>query len=151
PIIQRAEELAQQIGHPHAMAWAAGAGAVAAWVVGRFRDTVSLSGYSIALLRSRCMDAGWEICTLEAWFRLRSLISLGDIAAATQDTAALDRDAERRADLYTLTTLRTAVTPMIRLLHGDPDGAVAVLRDAIAGWSTRGWFFQHQEATRNEA
>lgn len=56
-----------------------------------------------------------------------------------------------RRPLHTLTTLRTAVTPIVRLFAGDPDDAVAYLRDAIAGWSTRGWFFQHQEACRNES
>ncbi|MDX2091864.1 MAG: protein kinase [Kofleriaceae bacterium] len=150
-VLQHAEELAQQIGHPHAMAWAHGAGAVSAWTVGRFRDVVTLASYAIALLRSRCMDVSWEIGTLEAWFRLRSLLALGDIATAVVDTQVLDRDAERRSDLYALTTLRTAVTPLCRLFAGDPDGAVTSVRDAIAGWSNRGWFFQHQEAVRNEA
>ena len=149
-ILPRAEELAHEVGHPHAMAWASGGAAVAAWCVGRWREAVGLASYSIALLRSRCMDVGWEICSLDVWFRMRSLLALGQISTVLQDAATVDREAERRADVYALTLLRTAVSPTCRFVTGDPAGATTIAHDAIAAWSNRGWHFQHQEVLRTE-
>ena len=65
-----AEEIAQRIEHPHAMAWAASASAVTAWSEGRWRDCTQLADYASALFRERCADVFFELGSIEIWFNL---------------------------------------------------------------------------------
>lgn len=148
-VIDLAEQLAQELGDPYAMGWAAGAAAVLAFSEGRWRACASVGDYAVALYRARCVDATWEIGTLQSWFRLRALFALGEIATLAEDTEAAEREAERRADLYTLTNLRLGVVPYLKLATGAPANARALVEETIAAWSRRGWHNQHQDALRS--
>ena len=138
-MIDRAEQLAQELGDPYAMGWAAGAASVLAFSEGRWRACADVGDYAIALYRARCIDATWEIGTLQSWFRLRALCALGELRTLAEDALAAERESERRADLYTLTNLRLGVVPYLRLAQNDPEGARVLVDDTIHAWSRRGW------------
>jgi len=147
-VIEKAEQLAQEIGDPYAMGWASGAASVLAFAEGNLRSAVTLADYAIALFQVRCVDAAWEVGTVQSWFRLRAQLMLGELAAARTEAADVERDAIRRKDLYTQTNVRLGVLPFLRLAANDPAGARSVVAETIAAWSTRGWHNQHQDALR---
>jgi eukaryotic-like serine/threonine-protein kinase len=147
-VIEKAEQLAQEIGDPYAMGWASGAASVLAFAEGNLRSAVTLADYAVALFQVRCVDAAWEVGTVQSWFRLRAQLLLGELAAARTEAADVERDAVRRKDLYTQTNVRLGVLPFLRLAANDVAGARTLVADTIAAWSTRGWHNQHHDALR---
>ncbi len=149
-VIETAEQLAQEVGDPYAMGWASGAAAVLATSEGRWHSAITLSDYAVALFQGRCVDAAWEVGTMQTWFRLRALYSLGELEQLATDVADIERDAERRQDLYTATNVRLGIVPYLRLAADDVAGARLIVRDTIGAWSKRGWHNQHHDALRAE-
>jgi serine/threonine protein kinase len=142
-LTERAEAIAQEIAHPHALAWAVSATAVTSWCRGKFRQSVHLCEYAVSLFRERCADIGWEMGSLEFWWLQPALWYLGETDTVARRAPAALKEASERGDLYAVTTARTNVTPRLLLLADRGDEALREADDAIAQWSSHGYHLQH--------
>jgi hypothetical protein len=150
-IVPEARALAERVGNPHAIGWARAAGAVLAWTEARWRDAVELATQSLAVFQTHCIDSAWEVGAVDIWFRLRPLLALGEIERFVEGVALSLADAEERQDRFALTLGKTIALPWVHLVSDRPDDARAESAAAIAGWSSAGWFFQHQEDLRAQS
>lgn len=139
----RAEDLAEQTEHPHALGWAVAAAAVTAFCEARWRRASQLCQYGAALFRERCVDIAWEVGELEIRWNLPALHHLGQLAELERRAASAEKEAIARGDRYALTNLHTAVVPLALLARGGVSEARSVSGAAIAGWSSDGTHMQH--------
>ncbi|MCC7541504.1 MAG: hypothetical protein IT379_35125, partial [Deltaproteobacteria bacterium] len=140
-----AEQLAQHVAEPHALAWAMSAAAVAAACEDRWQRTFDLCEYAEALFRQESADSAWEVATLGVWWRLPAVLHLGaveDLAAMLGD---LLHEADLRGDLYCATTARVHLLPQLLLLRDRPTEALDEIRLALTRWPS-GWHLQHWAA-----
>ena len=148
-LAEQAEGLAERIDHPHALAWAMSAAAVAAWSQAQWRRAATLCEFATALFRERCVDIAWEVASLEIWFNLPSLFFLGDLRGLERRAAVALEDAEARGDRYARASLAYMFT-LGRLAAGRPDEARDSLDEARRAWSAKGWHMQHWAALMAE-
>jgi hypothetical protein len=138
-----AKTIADRIAHPHARAWAAATAAIAAECEGRWRDAQSHSQSTIALFREAQTDVAWEVGSMYAWWWLPALYMSGDLAELGYRAPQAVGDAQAVGDLYTETSLRTYVMPLLHLAQGNVARAETERAEAIAAWSKAGWHLQH--------
>jgi hypothetical protein len=127
------------------MAFVAGGRGQIAFVAGDFRAAVRWSAQAVADLLERCQGATWELASFRLWAN-RGLLWLGEYARLGQRLPAILEECARRNDLYGATSLRVSIAPFLRLAADDPEGARAVVDDAITRWSPRGFHVQHYYA-----
>jgi serine/threonine protein kinase len=142
-VAARSMEIAKQIGHPHALAWATAADAIRRYCMGSWSAARSQSQEAIALFREHCADIGWEVGSMEMWFWLPALRWLGQYEPYMGRAAACAREGAERGDLYTATGVRTHILPHVHLMEDHPDEARREGRDAIAQLSQDRWLTQH--------
>jgi serine/threonine protein kinase len=142
-LLDRADEIAARIGHPHALAWAAGARAGATFYAGRFRDSVALGDHAVGLFRRASTEFTWELGSIFAWWLLPALFYLGRIDELCRRLPACLKEAEDLGALYNATALRTLTLPRLLLAQDRPLEARRAADDAIARWSHQGWHAQH--------
>jgi serine/threonine protein kinase/tetratricopeptide (TPR) repeat protein len=142
-IAARSMELAKQIAHPHALAWATASEAIRSFCLGNWSSARIHSEESVSLFREHCADIGWEVGSIEMWFWLPALRWLGDFAPFLRRAAPCAKEGVERGDLYTATGVRTHVLPHAHLMEDQPDDALREGREAIAQLSQDRWLTQH--------
>jgi len=138
-----AKAIAERIDHPHARAWGAATDAILAECQGRWREAQAHSLVTIALFREAQTDVAWEVGSMHAWWLLPALYFAGDLAELAFQAPGHVDEVEEVGDLYTATSMRTYVMPLVWLVAGDPDRAEAETRGAVERWSRSGWHLQH--------
>ncbi len=78
-----------------------------------------------------------------AWCWAPALAARGRIGALDRLCTEAEAEFSRLGDLYTLTTLRTVVKPLVHLARGEPARARAEADAAIERWSRKHWHLQH--------
>lgn len=142
-VAERSMEIAKQIGHPHALAWATAADAIRRYVTGSWKAARNQSQDAIALFREHCADIGWEVGSMEMWFWLPALRWLGEYAPYVRRAGPCAKEGAERGDLYTATGVRTHILPHVHLMEDHPDEARREGSDAIAQLSPDCWLTQH--------
>jgi serine/threonine protein kinase len=142
-LLDRAAALADRTGHPHAVAWTAGARAGATFYACHFRDAVERGDHAVGLFRSTCTDITWELGSILAWWLLPALFYLGRVDELVRRLPAYLKEAEDLGALYNATALRTLTLPRLLLMQDRPAEARRTAEDAIARWSQQGWHAQH--------
>jgi hypothetical protein len=142
-LTRTAEALANKIQNPHAIAWAAAASAVTAYVLGAWREASTRCERAVHIFRSQSTDAAWEVASLEVFYWIRSLFNQGEIAEFRRRTIHLVQSAEERGNLYVATIARTFLTPYIFLFDDNPAEAYRESERAIRSWSSSGLHLQH--------
>jgi serine/threonine protein kinase/tetratricopeptide (TPR) repeat protein len=142
-LIERARAVADRIGHPHAIAWAAGAAAGARFYEARFSESVTLADRAIRLFRANCSDILWELGSIICWWLLPALFYLGRMEELSRRLPAYLKEAEDLGALYNVTSLRTLTAPRVLLAMDRPADARREVDDAIRRWSQHGWQVQH--------
>ncbi|MBI4509940.1 MAG: protein kinase [Deltaproteobacteria bacterium] len=138
-------ELATKSSNHHLVGFIRGTRGQAEYLWGRFRAAVQYCKEAEAILRERFSGVPWELAVVRLW-RCRGLLYLGQVQElATQATGLLD-DCLSRNDRYGETTLRVSVSPFLRLVGGDPEGARKEITDSLARWSPSGFHVQHYYA-----
>jgi hypothetical protein len=135
-------ELAERVGHPHALGLALLQAAVAANLRGHFRKAHDLCARAEPVLRERCTGVTWELDTSHV-FRLHSLAWMGEWRTLAGDVAALLKEAQDRGDLYLTTYLRSRLVYLLRLSADDPATALEEQRTSLEGWPQHGFLVQH--------
>ncbi len=140
-IAQRADELAQKVGHPHAIGLAIWAQGLSAYLVGHWRKGAELCDQAAEVLRDRCTGVTWEV-TIAHRFWLSSLLYQGELREISRRVPILKAAALAQGNLFASTDLRTRMN-LIWLAADDPDMARAEVIDAISDWSHEGFHLQH--------
>ena len=140
-ILQRAEELAQKSGHPHAIGLAVWARGVKAYLSGDWQKAADLCERASEVLRDRCTGVTWEL-TIANRYRLSSLMHMGQIAEVSRRVPALLSAALEQGNLFGAMDLRTRLN-LIWLAADDPDKARAEVIEALKSWPHEGFHLQH--------
>lgn len=140
-IAQRAEELAQQVGHPHAIGLATWASGVAAYLVGHWKKAAELCEEAAEILRDRCTGVTWELAIAQR-FMLSALIYQGELAEVSRRVPALLSAALEQGNLFAATDLRTRMN-LVWLAADHPDRARAEVIEALKAWPHEGFHLQH--------
>jgi hypothetical protein len=140
-IAGQAEELAQKVGSPHAMALAVWARGVGAYLAGTWRKASELCEAASEVLRDRCTGVTWEL-TVANRYRLSSLLYLGELAEVSRRVPALLSTALEQGNIFAAMDLRTRLN-LIWLAVDDPDKARADVIEALKSWPHEGFHLQH--------
>jgi serine/threonine protein kinase len=140
-IAQRAEALAQKVGHPHAIGLSLWASGVAAYLVGHWKSAAELCEQSAEVLRDRCTGVAWELSIAQK-FVLGALLYLGELGDVSRRVPALLAAAIEQGNLLAATDLRTRMN-LIWLAADDPDRARTEVIEALKAWPQEGFHLQH--------
>ncbi|MCM3869768.1 MAG: AAA family ATPase, partial [Pyrinomonadaceae bacterium] len=140
-IAQRAEELAQRVGNPHAIGLSIWASGVGAYLVGHWKKAAELCEQAAEILRDQCTGVTWEL-TIANRFMLNALINLGQIAEVSRRVPVLLAAALEQGNIFGAMDLRTRLN-LIWLAAGDPNGGRAEVIEALKAWSHEGFHLQH--------
>lgn len=140
-IAHRADELAQKVGHPHAIGLAIWAQGFSAYLVGHWKKGAELCEQAADVLRDRCTGVTWEV-TIAQRFWLSSLLYLGELREISRRVPILQAAALAQGNLFAATDLRTRMN-LIWLAADNPDKARAEIIEALSDWSHEGFHLQH--------
>ncbi|MEP6571017.1 MAG: hypothetical protein ABJC10_14700, partial [Acidobacteriota bacterium] len=140
-IARQAEELAQKVNHPHAIALSTWAHGVCAYLAGTWRKAAELCEHASEVLRDRCTGVTWEL-TVANRYRLSSLLYLGELAEVSQRVPALLSAALEQGNVFAAMELRTRLN-LIWLAADDPDKARGDVIEALKSWPHEGFHLQH--------
>jgi hypothetical protein len=144
-LLKAQEELTKKVGRPHADGMAALNSAVAAFLRGRWRESLLLCEKGDQVFRATCKGVAWEIDSVQL-FGLSSLWHLGEIAELNRRLPLLMKDARDRGDLYALVSFGTIITPFVQMAADDPSGARSAIEEALGLWSHQDVHVQHAYA-----
>jgi hypothetical protein len=138
-------ELAQKIGDPRGLAFAAFIDGAAAFLEGRWRDGVRLNRDAEMVLRRDGTGMSWEIDTAR-FVQLWSAFYCGETKLMFDRVPELLREAETRGDMYAVTNLKSAFLPIMLLVCDHPERALVEAELAVADWSRDRFHVQHYNA-----
>jgi hypothetical protein len=142
-LLDTARELAARVNHPYAIGLATMTAGNAAWLDGRWRESLVLCEDAETILRERCAGADWEILIAQL-SGLASMFFLGDIAALSRRLPSLLEEAEGRGNLLRATFLRIGFCSHIVWLAADePETARQELEAGVAGWRHERLDYRH--------
>ena len=141
-LIEQADELAQQVQHPQAIALVAMVRGASAFLQGRWASARELLERAEPLLREKA--GAWQIDThIYHLYYLLTLFNLGEVAEVSRRVPRLVEEARERDDLTAATSLRTRAGYLPFLAQDDPGTARREVRDAMARWPSDGFHAQH--------
>jgi eukaryotic-like serine/threonine-protein kinase len=140
-ISQRAEELSQKVGHPHAIALAKWGSGVAAYLVGHWKKAAELCEAAVQILRDRCTGVTWEL-TIAQRFMLSSLLYQGELGEVSRRVPSLLSAALEQGNVFAATDLRTRMN-VVWLAADNPEKARDQVIEALKVWSHEGFHLQH--------
>src|SRR6185503_10712399 len=137
----RAQEMAERIQHPHALALVSMSSGIAAFVLGQFRRATEHCERALTLLRDECTGVNWEM-NLTQDFLLGALLFRGELRDVSHWLPGLLEAARERGNLYFETELRTRMN-LVWLAADEPDEGERQAHDAMQRWSQEGFHRQH--------
>jgi tetratricopeptide (TPR) repeat protein len=137
----RADALARQVQHPHAVGLASLTAGVAAFVLGEWTRATELCERALTLFRDECTGVVWEL-TLAHNFYLGGLFYRGHVRRVSHWLPGLLDSAREHGNLYFEAELTTRFS-MVWLAADDPDTGERLAREVNARWSARGFHRQH--------
>ncbi len=148
-LVERAEQLGAEAGHPNALGYAAFSRAMADYLTGRWRNAIRLCDHAEKMFVERCSGVTWWIDSLQL-FALEVLWYLGEVAEVQRRTRAQLEDALARGDLYAATNFQIGVPSVTWLADDDLEGAREHMRTAMSQWSAQGFHIQHEGRLQGE-
>ena len=141
-LIARADELANEVGHPQAIALVAMVRGASEFLQGRWRVARDLLARAEPLLREQA--GAWQIDThIYHLYYLLTLFNLGEVAELCRRLPALVDEARDRDDITAATSLSARVGYVPCLVADDAGAAMKEVDAAMAGWSSDGFHAQH--------
>lgn len=137
-----AQDLANELGDPRALAMVRMSGGIVDYFFGRWPSAVEALDDAQRTLREKCSGVSWERDTAST-FALWSLAHLGEFGEIASRSRELFEEARERGDLYLETNLGTYMLPFARLSSDDPDGAFADIESSLGRWTSAGYHIQH--------
>jgi hypothetical protein len=136
-----AASLARQSGHPHVEALSELSAGVSAFFAGEWRRASLLCERALALFQERCSGATWEMNCAES-FLLYARLLQGEIGEGSRRLPGLLSAALDRGNRYVETELLTRAN-LVWLAADQPDEGERDAKEAMKGWSQRGFHRQH--------
>ncbi len=140
-IAQRAEELAQRVGHPHAIGLSMWATGVTAYLVGHWKNAATMCERAAEVLRDQCTGVTWEL-TIANRFMLSAMLYMGEIGEVSRRVPVLLAAALEQGNLFAAMDLRTRLN-LIWLAADEPTRARAEVIEALKDWPHEGFHLQH--------
>ncbi len=142
-IVARSRELAARFpDEPLPQAWSLSGAGVAAFLEGRWKDSLDVFTEANVIFRERCAGQAWAIDQAN-FYSLGSMVHLGELKELGRRIPTLLEEATQRGDRYAMTQLRTGVLSIAWLARGDAAVARREADDAITHWSTQGTHLPH--------
>jgi hypothetical protein len=141
-LVKAAGELADRLGHPHALGMASLSSGAAEFLIGRYRSGLELVNRAETIFRERCTGVVWEMDTARI-FGLWSLFYLGRLSELGERCQDIFQEARERGDRYMVATPGPFVGAVLRLGEDDVEGARRFAGDALGQWSHQGFHIQH--------
>ncbi len=107
-LIQAADRLAREIGHPHAIGMATLSAGCVEFLGGRFPPALELLDRAATILREQCAGVVWELDTAHI-FGLWTLFSMGRQSELRRRFHLLNEEARQRGDRYLAATTGTRI------------------------------------------
>ncbi|MEP6635549.1 MAG: protein kinase, partial [Acidobacteriota bacterium] len=143
-IAQRAEDLAQQVGQPHAIGLSIWATGVCAYLSGHWKTAAELCERAAEILRDQCTGVTWEV-SIANRFMLSAMMYLGEVAEVSRRVPLLLGAALEQGNVFAATDLRTRLN-LIWLAADNPDRAREEAIEALKAWPHEGFHLQHYSA-----
>ena len=141
-LIQSADRLAQEIGHPHALGMATLSAGCVEFLGGRFLPALELLDRAATILREQCAGVVWELDTAHI-FGLWTLFSLGRQRELRRRFQLLNEEARQRGDRYLAATTGTRIESLAWLADDNVGEARARADEAVQHWSRHRFHLQH--------
>lgn len=141
-MLTAAGQLAERLGHPHALGMATMGRGVSAFFLGDWRDSLEVCDRAAAVFTERCTGVAWELDTSKA-FAFWSLFWLGRFGEIQVRFPRLVADADGRGDRLAAANFTTFGGPFAFLSRDDPDAAADALRSVMGDWSRQDFHVQH--------
>ncbi len=148
-IAQRAEELAQRVGHPHAIGLSIWATGVGSYLVGHWKNAAALCERAAEVLRDQCTGVTWEL-TMANRFMLSALLYMGEVAEVSRRVPVLLAAALEQGNVFAAMDLRTRLN-LIWLAADDPNRARAEVIEGLKAWPHQGFHLQHYSSMLAQA
>jgi tetratricopeptide (TPR) repeat protein len=144
-LLRRLRLLATELGDPATRGLTAGAEAMTAFNLGRFRATIDHAVEAERIFRDECTGFHWEISTSQL-FQSFGLALTGRISEMIHRFPALMKEASERGNLYAATSFKACLGFYIPLANDDPAWAYREVDEAMERWSAIGYHLQHLNA-----
>ncbi len=142
-LLDRADAIARELGHPLLLGSVGMIRGVLAYERGDFRAAFRHCEETEELVRRELTGMTWELRTLEM-FSIHSLFFLGDFREILLRVPRHVADARDRGDLYAIMYLRSLSEPCVRAIcEDDLEGARAELAEVEEQFPGSGFFLQH--------
>jgi eukaryotic-like serine/threonine-protein kinase len=141
-LIQSADRLAQEIGHPHAIGMATLSAGCIEFLGGRFPPALELLDRAATILREQCAGVVWELDTAHI-FGLWTLFSMGRQSELRRRFQLLSDEATQRGDRYLAATTGTRIESLAWLADDNVGEARARADLAVQHWSRHRFHLQH--------
>lgn len=137
-----AADLAERIGHPHAIALSTLMAGMVAVCNGQWKQASRLCDRALALLRDTCVGVTWELNAAHH-FRSGSLLYQGQFPEVARRLSAALAAATDRGNLYLEAELRTRQMSLVLLAADDPGEADRQSDEVMERWWHGGFTRQH--------
>jgi serine/threonine protein kinase/tetratricopeptide (TPR) repeat protein len=141
-LIQSAERLAREIGHPHALGMATLSAGCVEFLGGRFPPALELLDRAATIFRDQCAGVVWELDTAHI-FGLWTLFSMGRQRELRRRFQLLSEEARQRGDRYLAATTGTRIESLAWLADDNVGEARARADEAVQHWSRHRFHLQH--------
>jgi hypothetical protein len=141
-LIQSADQLAQELGHPHAIGMATLSAGCVEFLGGRFPPALELLDRAATILREQCAGVVWELDTAHI-FGLWTLFSMGRQSELRRRFQRLSEEARQRGDRYLAATTGTRIESLAWLADDNVGEARARADLAVQHWSRQRFHLQH--------
>ncbi|HLK92138.1 MAG TPA: protein kinase [Polyangia bacterium] len=141
-LLAEAGALASELGDPHPSGIVALMSGLSAHLLGQFAAAATHLANAERIFRERCVGTAWELNAVRQ-FTLECFYYLGDLDRFRAEAADGLKEAKDRGSVYAATTLRIGLSNALWLLSDDPARARREAREAMVGWSARGYHIQH--------
>lgn len=143
-LVERAQELAQRVGQPHALGLSIWADGIAAYLAGQWKKGAERCERAAEILRDQCTGVAWELAMAQR-FMLSSLLHLGEVREVALRVPGLLATALEQGNVFFATELRTRMN-LIWLAEDSPERARAEVVEALKAWPQEGFHLQHYSA-----
>ena len=140
--LARATELAERIGDPHLRALIPGARCLIEFHNGRWRGALARADEAAGRFVEDAVGMAKEVVTVQL-LGAAALVFLGDYDALRDRIPRVIRLAERRGDLFALTSFRSGFTNALWLADDDPERARREAVEGFRGWEPKEYVIQH--------
>jgi hypothetical protein len=141
-LLAAAETISARVGTPYAVAWATGAGGVAAALEGRWPAARQKCQQAETIFHDQCRGVAWELALMR-WFSLWALAYGGELDELIRRVPQRIRDAEGRGDLNAVIGHSTGMAGLVWLAADDPGEARRRGEEAMARWSHKTFHVEH--------